>query len=272
MITGHVESFGASRGITELIRVLKINPRIVVAKETGELIKTLVRISPPKNPAKTRADIQKKISSRFQALGEQSTRFEQSDKAEGKTGIKWYGASSKYLFGGARDSDLRKADQRTLLHVYYRARSVQGSQRIVLPFKNRNTRQRVAILTKIITTTKQVAGLVKRVQGHVGRLKAGWLVAVTRGPIKITGANMPKKWVTKHAAGARGTYINGLRKDGDASFTIINQAKGVTGKKSVYWVGQALKIRAKAMLVNARMFAEGKKYLSDYARGSALKL
>lgn len=254
-----------NQGMAGLVRATKKNSQVVIAKEMGELVKTLVRISPPKEPRKTKDSIRLNFHKKFSAL-DRATGFEDLDKEQSSTGLKWYGANSKYLFGGAPDSDLRESSQKTLLGVYYRVKNVQGHHRIIVPFKNRKTRQRVAILTRVLTTPEKIAALVKRVQAHVGRLKAGWLAAVRDGAIKITGAYKPPKYVTDHMnAGLRGRYEDRLRDEKNPSFLIANSAKGITNRYTQFLIQSAVTIRAKAMVRNAALYLKGKKKLADYA-------
>lgn len=263
MITADIDMTGFNAGIAALMRSVGATSRQIVEKETGELIKTLVRVSPPKEPAKTRDNIKNQISKSFHIFGK-ATNFEYDNTQASASGMKWYAASSKYLFGGAPDTDMRKASQKELLTVHYSRKNVQGSGRIISNFRNRKTSQRVAIITKIVTTAKQVSDLVKSVQKNVGRLKAGWLVAARDGKVRLTGAYLPPVWVKRHANGARGRADVQLNNPQAPHITITNFAKGVSSEKSVYWVKVALKIRAAAMLKNAELFTRGKKNLSDY--------
>jgi hypothetical protein len=254
------------KGLDGFLRKLRIDSRVVIAKEMGELIKTLVRISPPQDPKKTRASIKKNFSNRFEILNKQTTNFEASEIQTSSSGVKWYAANSRYLFGAAADSDMREASQTTLLHIYYRAKTVQESKRIVVGFKNRNTRQRVAIATRILTTKKQVNDLVARVSAHVGRLKAGWLAAVRDGKIEITGAYKPPGWVTRHAnMQLRGRYVDGLKNPDGPSFLVANSAKGISSRYNRFLVQKALDIRGKAMRKNLMLYFGGKKRVADYA-------
>lgn len=267
MIISTIDHSGFSAGIAGLIQKARLNAGVVVTKEMGELVKTLVRITPPKEPTKTRASIKGNVMHRFEQLGENQGDFAALDRPTSGSGVKWYAASTSYLFGAAAASDMRKADQRTLLNIYYRAKSVQRHRRIVVPIRGRKTRQRAAIITQVFTTKKQVRDLTARITRHVGRLKAAWLPIVRDGLVKITGAYMPPDWVTRHVnLKTRGTYSNGLGNRDNPSLTVTNQGKDA-GKQFNEWIiGSALDIRAKAMAENVKFFLSGKKQLSDYAK------
>jgi hypothetical protein len=260
-----------NEGLSGLIAATRLNAKVVVAKETGELIKTLVRLSPPQDPDRTRELISQKINKKFYTMGKDND-FSNLENKPGSTGVKWYAASSKFLFGGAADSDKRKSSKEELLQLYYRIKSVQYSNRIVLDFKHPRRRQKVAIISKIITTQNQVAALVKRVQGHVGRLKAAWLVAVLDGKIKLTGAFLPPRWVSKHANRNYGVAIDGLNTPDRPSFTLVNSAKGVTSRTAQYLINSAVATRAAAMRDNALRFMRGQKKISDYGKGKTFVL
>ncbi len=266
-MTATVDLTNFNKGIAALRRAVPVASRVIVEKESGEVIKTLVRISPPENPRQTKENIKFNINRNFESIGRQNN-FDSMNNKIGPSGIKWYAANSDFLFGGAPDSDLRSASENTLLQVHYRTKKIQGSRRIVVPFRKQRGGQKVALITKVITSPEQRASLIKRIQGHVGRLKAAWMVAVTKGKIRISGGHQPPNWVKKHAPGARGRFENNLMNKEFPSFTIVNFAKGVTSRSSKYFMKTALKIRAGAMLKNAHLHFVGKKNLSDYAKGT----
>lgn len=261
-----VDMAGFNSGISGLQRALGIDVRSILEKEAGELVKTLVRISPPKYPAKTREDIKSKINFTFNAFSKESG-FSGLDGAVGPSGLKWYASNSKFLFGGSPDNDMRKASQAELLRVHYSAKVVQKHARLILPFKGRQTSQRVALMMKIIASRKQINGVISRVQKHVGRLKAGWLAGVTKGLIRISGGYMPPSWVTRHTTGALGNCAVDFGNPASLSITISNKAKGVSSRASLYFVQSAISIRAKAMAAKVARITSGRanNYLADYA-------
>ncbi len=252
-------------GIRGLIQKCRLNSRVVVLKETGELIKTLVRLSPPKNPGKTRANIQESVNYKFTKAAEGGGRdFESTSGSVGASGIKWYSIDSSFLRGVLPQSDMRKASADALYKSYY---TLSRAGRQILEFKHPRRRQRVMISGKLLAKPSTIKKVIKRIQDHVGRLKAGWLVAAFAGPIQLTGANTPPQWVTRHSSGARGRFVDGTANQDKPTFLIANSAEGIGGKKTnVAWIVQAaVKIRAKAMAANALLFCKGRKKISDYA-------
>lgn len=266
MITATVDTSVFNYGIAGLIHKVGLQSRVVIEKETGELMKTLVRTSPPRDPKKTRESIKKSVSQRFNSLASQDSEFESKNAKLGGTGVKWYAATDKFLYGVAPDSDMRNATVETLRKVLYRAKTVAGKTRIVVPFKHPRKLQRVAILTKVLVKKAQQTALITRISKNIGRLKAAWLVAATNGPIKLSGGNQPPGWVLRHAQGAKGRYINGLADPAKPTFTIANFAKGIGQRQVNGLVQLALNIRAKAIQANIGFFLSGRKKLSDYIR------
>lgn len=264
MITAEVDLTGFERGMLGLINKCGLNSRTVVEKETGELIKTLVRVSPPSTPAKTRQNIDEMVFKKFESV-EAATDYDSNETDIGSTGVKWYAWNQKFLFGVAPDSDMRKASTDVVRKIYYQIKKVSGRGRIVRQFRHPRKAQRVAILTKVLTTKPQLRQVAARIKRNIGRLKSAWLVAVANGAIKLTGSNQPPEYVRRHVSGARGKFENGLNKPGHPSFTIINFAKGIGQKAVNGLVRAAVNIRAKAMAENALLFMRGKKNLSDYA-------
>jgi hypothetical protein len=268
IIIAKVDMTGFNAGMAGLVLKVGLNSRVVIKKETGELIKELVRNSPPKNPTKTRESIKGNVGKNFNILRDgQDANFEGLDEKTSSTGVKWYAASPKYLYGGLPESDMRKSSQADLLQIHYRTKSVDLHKRVILPFKNPRRMQRVALLQKIVTTKSQVNALIRRIQSHVGRLKAAWLAPVVDGKITLSGGKMPPQWVTRHADGqSPGAYIDGLDIKGAPRFTIINRAKGISNQYVNFFVQLAVKSRAASMRTNAALLFSGKKKLSDYAR------
>jgi hypothetical protein len=267
-----IDRFNA--GMEGLVRIAKLEPVVVVRKESGELMKTLVRVTPPKDPGKTRERIARTIKMKFTAaesagsgLVSSTSRLESSTK-NGKGEIEWLLWSPQFLRGIAKEADRRNDSVDELMRLSYR---LTPKGRKVLPFRRfRNRRQKVMIYGNILTNPKTVAALIRRVQGHVGRLKAGWLVAWADGKITIMGSNLPPQWVTRHARGARGRFIDGLGVENAPFFAIGNSAVGIGEKQVRFFVRSALGIRAKAMAENARLIFSGRKKLADYARGKVL--
>ena len=266
MITATVDMSGFHKGMGALLNRAKISAPRVIEKETGELEKTLVRLSPPANLAKSRARLERRIESTFEALGQNisfnSMKGNQHSKAF--PGVIWYAVDEAFLRGVGERNDMRKADDRQLRAVYLRTSLEKRGARQIFPFNPPRKKQRIKIKQRVITDDKKRAALVRHMQGNLGRLRAGWLVASHRGPIRLTGSNMPPAWVTRHLNGAQGDFVNGLANKDAPHFTIINRAKGIGQPQVNSIVRRAVAIRAKAMQANALLFAQGKKKLSDY--------
>ena len=257
MLTADIPLNEFNRGMSRLIARANVEPKRMMKKELLELTKTLIKVSPPRNLTKSKRSVVAGVAKKFEGLDSESG-YARSEVPVGKSGVKWYAASSKFLYGAAPDSDMRKADVNTLRGIYYKTKTVQGGKRLVLGFKNRSGAQKVAMITKIIVkqnANKQVAA---RINKNFGRLKAGWLGPVNRGAITLSGGNMPPEMVLRHKSGARTDFINMLEVPSNPSFITINRSMGVTSDKSKFYIDLAMNIRARAMKKNAETILSGK--------------
>ena len=249
------------QGLTALIYQAGLNAKKVVAKETGELEKTLIRVSLPRSLQKTRANITSGIESKFALAGNSSLSEQRNGGKVGKSGIEWYHVDSKFLRGIAPQSDKRNASVEEIAKLRWR---ISAKGRLNLPFKNRRGSQSVLLYQTILTKAATVKKVIAQAKNAIGRRAAGWLPASTRGAIKLTGGNMPPASVTRHAQGARGTFVDGLGIPNFPRFTLVNNAKGINQKAMFGLIKMAMSIRAKAMQRNALLFMSGKKKISDY--------
>ncbi len=257
MVIASVDMTNFNRGLTGLINQVGLNNRVVIKKETGELIKTLVRITPKAKPEKIRSD----ISGKFNMVGnQQNSQF----SGTGPSGINWYSVDEHFLRGIAPEADKTNASVSELKKLLY---TITKKGKVRLPFKHLHLRQEVilyqTITTKAATVNKLIAAKIK----NRGRLAAAWLVAVFKGNITLTGAHQPPAYIMKHAtAEARGYFIDGTHSKTSPSFMIANYAAGIGNRDLNGLVNTALKIRAKAMAANTLFFMKGKKNLADYAK------
>jgi hypothetical protein len=257
-----IDLSAVNAGLEGLSRELGIESKVVLQKETGEMIKTLVKISPPEDPGKTRQSIETDILSKFEAASDSgNSHLERNGKA-GPSGILWYKVDQRFLRGVAPADDKRQASVEDLGRLRH---DITQKGRTSVHFKAPRRHQKVLLTKTILTKRSTVRRLIARVKTHVGRLKAGWLTAAVRGPIHLTGSNMPPQYVTRHQDNAKGTYIDGLGQK-NPEFTIINRARGIGQRQVPQLINAAARIRAKAMKENLQLFLRGKKKLSDYVR------
>lgn len=240
------------RGIAGLIYGAGINAKVVVKKESAEVIKTLVKISPKADPNKIRSD----IKGRFNVLNNPSRAFEQSEGGiHGSGDVNWYAVDSRALYGVKKDADMREASVDQLKAFLYKTTKTGK-------IRGQRGRQAVYITQRITTRAATVTQLIAQKVRNRGRLAAGWCVAVAKGILQVT---LPAQ-VARHIQGARGSFINGLETPQFPKFTIINTAPDINKRTASGFVQDALKIRAKAMATNALLFMNGKKNIADYAR------
>lgn len=259
-----IDMSGFNAGLAGLAR-LGIPMAKVIRKETGEMIKTLVKVSPPKEVSRSKYKAETEVRSKFAwaATGGDRT-FEGTGATTSKSGIKWYSVNEQFLRGVATELDARNSSE---IDLYRRFRKLTKKGRTILPFKHPRRRQRVMLSQKLLVKKSQVTGIVRRVLSKFGRLKAGWMASVRDGKIKLSAGNSPAAWVLKHVnSGLRGGYEDGTNNQTHPQFTIINRAHGVSQKSAAFFYKKAVAIRAKAMLANILTYTKGKKNLADYAR------
>ena len=258
-----VDVSGFNRGMTGFVDQLGIEGPVVLKKEMGELVKTLVKLTPGADPEK----IQKNIRGKFDTIADINNSWSSNGHGLGETnGIEWYYVDSQFLHGVAKTADKRDASVEDLKKILYTI--TKTGHRLNVPIKGHKTQRALisqTILTKASTVKKLIAAKIK----NRGRLKAGWMAAVLKGELQLIGGNKPPGWVMRHVnSGLRGYSLNGLGVKNYPTFTIANTAAGVGNRKNNLngLVQKALNIRAAAMKANLLLFMRGKKHLSDYAR------
>jgi hypothetical protein len=250
--------------MTGFVDRLGIEARVVLKKEMGELVKTLVRITPAADVVKLKAFNE----SQFEKVGDSNnsnvSHAHGGGWKIGKSGILWYAVDSNFLRGIAPEKDMRSASAEELKALSYQI--TKKGHALNLPFRNRKTSQRVLLAQTILTKASTVKKMIALKLKNRGRLKAGWLAAWDF--LSPGGGNQPPQWVTRHKVGAHGYFLDGLGVKDHPMFTIANFAAGVgNSRNNLDWLVQkALNIRAKAMQANLGLFMRGKKHLSDYAR------
>lgn len=249
---------GFNAGIVGLSRAVEREPPIVLRKEAGELIKTLVRQSPVAKPKNIRDDIQRK----FDIVSNEGL-SDMKGRQVGPSGIAWYLWTEKFLFGVAPEMDMRKSSVSDLKRVLYTL-SERGPRK--MGFKHPRQQQRVRLSQTIVTKRSTLRQLISGKVKNRGRLAAAWLKSVADGVLSLSGSGMPPGFIMDHARkpGVRGHYQDGTSTPGHPTFTITNMAAGVGHSDVVRMVQVSLDIRAKAMQTNAALFFGGKKNLSQY--------
>lgn len=238
----------------------------IVQDESRLLALRISKTVGPKDRKKTADRIEKSVRSRFQELRADSG-FEDNTGKEGHSGVKWYRCDKNFLFGVARDSDMRHADPQTLADIYYKAKTVQGKTRLVLDFKHPRKNQRVAITTKILVSKSGLAKAVKIVQQAIGKLKASWFATAKQ----IEPSLMAPEWINRHIKGNRTsksiTELQGLAHTEAPSITFGSKAVGVT--KFDRAIQFAVKLRAESVAKRIQLVLSG--YSKDVAEGVRLK-
>lgn len=247
-----------NKGIAALIYDAGLNAKKVVAKETGEVIKTLVRLSPPTSLEKSKTKSARDIKSVFKPIPPDI--FE-GHKANGQ--LRWLYSTEQVLLGVSKTDFKPQMDLHSAARILAINRRQRGQPYTLLGHRKN---QKVVQINRTVISPSTFKSLVAEIKSHFGRLRASWLVSVARGPIKLSGGNQPPQWVQKHVAKAKGTFVDGLAIPDFPRFSIISTATGI-GKPGIQKIMRtALNLRGRAMQSNALLFMAGKKHLSDYAK------
>lgn len=221
--------------------------RRFVREQCGQLTRTLINVTPPRNLAKTRAGIDKAVPAKFKLLNEDFSGHE----PDAGTGMTWYHWNKNFLYGMAPAQDKRKASVDDLYKLYFR---ITKTGRLRADFRFARKHQRVLIWQKTVTKVSTGKKLATRLKGHIGRLKAGWLPS---WDVLKPAGRPPAAYVTKHRDGARGAFIDGLGIPNQPTFTIINRGLGI--RKAEGFLRMGLAIRIRAMGTDTRLYLRGVK-------------
>ena len=236
----------------------------ITKDESRLLAKEISNVCKPKDRNKTKDRIEKSVRRKFSTLGES-----QKDFGEGKGDVKWYRCDDRYLYGVARDKDMRKASGEDLANVYYASKMIQGKTRIIADFKHPRKKQRVAIVQKILTNKRSLDRAVKQVQLAIGKLSASWLASARKiDPSKSTVA---PQWIERHIRGDRTsksiTDISSLQSSESPSVAFGSKAVGV--KKFERSIQFAIDLRAKKVAARLKLVLHG--YSQDVKNGIKAK-
>jgi len=260
MLTADINLNEFNRSLNRITAKLRVEPKKVFVKEVGELIKTLVRLSPPKNLATAKTKASKDVRRVYRMPPPDMFK----GKKIGRKDIRWLFAVHGALLGVKSynfNIDYTAADAKKRMYQVKDKLPVEVYGRLGTRNETHRNAQAVNLLNRKIITKQTMLQLERKLKGNFGRQKAAWMVATAKGQIPLSGGNMPPTWVKKHVAGVfthrRGDTINGLNTPNNPNFTLINRAVGVS--KSAAIASTALRIRAKAMASNLAMVMKGLK-------------
>lgn len=250
MLTADVDINEFSRGMNRLVARVGVDAKRMMKKEVGELIKTLVKLSPPKNTSTSKKKAEQDVRAVYRKPPQDIFKGPQI----GKKNTRWLYATPNALVGVDLQNWKPELNPASAKRELYKAEKLKAWKRVG---DSRN--QVISILQRKIVRAATFNGVVALIKSNFGRLKAGWLSAITKGDIQLTGGNKPPVWVTKHAGKARGDHINQLETPNNPSFTIINRAVGIGNPQVSKIVSNALHIRVHKMKKNAELILSGKK-------------
>lgn len=217
--------------------------KVIVKRQAGLLCRTLINITPPRDRKKTADKITAQVNKRFQKMGEDNSGHIFSDPGPMKAGrgnVRWYAFSPKGIYGIAKDVDFTDATADQLYMLYF-GRKLNSEGRFIA---GRRGKQVVKIWQRITVNVETVRVLIKRLIGHIGRLKASFLPAwkASGSP----GRAVPQ-WISQHEEGARGYAIDGLASPNSPEFTVGSTAEGAGSTAMAQQARAAVQIRFKAM-------------------------
>lgn len=239
------------------IKQMGLNGEMCVRVEAGRLAETMMRLTPPKDIMAARTKIQNRVKAEFTAMTDtvenRTVKWTKRHHAlsAGAYGepVLWYHFTPTGIYGVAQTKDLREASADDLYALWKGNRITKQSRFIA----GKRGKQTVYLWQRWLTRKRTVAALARRVMEHVGRAKAGWLVAWDELKNKgYKGKYQPPQYVTNHRAGARGAYVSELGTPGYPTFTLINTAVGMGSKLMREIARRAMELRAKAMVTRLK--------------------
>lgn len=239
-----------------------------VAKQAIELVEELIKVSPPKEAAKTREQIRTTIRHQFESLDNDKgfrdsySKFGEDSAKAGRGDVRWYFWHPTGLYGVKREQDLTGASVDELLKL---RNTLREGKRGIKQRVGKRGKQAVFIRQKILTKASTVTKLFARVIRHVGRLKAGWLPSyrILRGIVQGGQVNIPQM-VLRHEDKARGQCdLSGLGVPNQPTITLINYARGCSSSQMRFSAHRALQNRAVKMEKDLALYVKGVKKRAD---------
>lgn len=229
---------------------------IVLREQAGFLARTLIQISGPRNLSKSKNALEKNLHRLFGEFSIPIVRIPGAGGKHGNGDIYWYDSTSTSLYGIAEPVDKTRLDKDEVYDLYKELRGrpqKKGGMTVV----GKRGKQTVKIWEKFTIAAAQMRALYARLASHFGRRQAGWIPAWRSLGSPSAGLGPVPKRVLDHEQGARGNFENGLGSKTHAFFTLINSAKGSSDLQGI--VSNALKIRAKAMAADLKLYINGTK-------------
>lgn len=241
-----------NRAIATKISVTGLAARDCVIVETGRLTELLMKRTPPKDVSaatKLKGKIDKKVTRKFQRLTSRvNVSLHQTGGKFGRGSVCWIASTPTSLYGEMRDTQ-DVSDPNKLWGIFLGTNDAYAfGGRADYAIEGRG-KQDVFIKGGYKVTKESVAALSKRLQRHVGRLKAGWLKAYRAAQsIGYRGSWQPQQYVLNNETGARGDFRNGTQDATKPFMDIINRARGVNQRYMRIIAKDALESRAKYMI------------------------
>jgi hypothetical protein len=221
----------------------------VLRSEANRLCQTLMRITPPANQSQAKAKIEKDVRRKLGTLEGHDESFSAQFNPmpvskQGSGSVRWFLWTESVLLGADKTKDMRTASGDDLYRLYWN--TVISKSGLINP-GNRG-KQKVRIIQRHTFSAAGVRGLIKRLQSHLGRIKAGWSVA-WKATGAGTGIYRPPEWVLRHLTNGtpRGGIVDASADASIPSITITNHAKGADSAVMRVLANHALRLRMGAM-------------------------
>lgn len=262
------------RNIDGFSRTLGICTEDFLAYEAGHLCRTLINITPPTRKEQSMRRIDKYVSSQFEAFnnpkrdydpnftitGSRTNKHGVSVPFKHKEGLgeyRWYGFRSNSVYGLAPQRSMLGATPDQLVTFLKTIPKITSSRgRIIVGSRGK---QVFKVMRKVLTKQSTVEKAIAKIQSHIGRLKAAWMV----GWINLgkPGPQVPQ-WIRRHYEGAKGLekgWSRRIQTPGAPEIIIGNRATGADNLRKNSILANAVSIRSKAIVKDLQLYLSGVK-------------
>ena len=232
---------------------------VVVWQQAGLLARTLIQLTPPRDPEKARDKVERDINGVFGQMTESFKNHGSNDDSpkHGYGDVYWYHWDDQSLTGKKKLNDSTGADVESLRLLYYKMKSRPTTGNI--QYVGTRGKQGVYIKEQFLVNPTTQHQLIRHLRENVGRLKAGWLPGWKAAGSPAGSAGAVPVFVTRHDTGARGYVVDGLGIKGCPAFTMANYAAGARASTLGRIMVSALNLRAKAMMADILLYVRGVK-------------
>lgn len=257
MISAEWDSTRLNVMMSRYVTQLGIPEREVIRRQSGLLIKDIVRVMPPRNLSRSRKKTDEALSQVFSPPPPKIWRL--GDKKGGGIGSEFQELyASPELLVSTPTKLLGNSGSPTpgLVTTFYNRRGTLGPKYTEGPLRHGwAQRQKLIVINRIIITKSAINRVKGNLVDRIGKMKASFCFAWDH--LKIAGK--PPAWVSKHVTrkDAKGSFAD-LTNLPNPEFDIESNASGISGKRPQEIVRGAMRIRAEKMMADLRNQLSGK--------------